>query len=189
MATGTKEEGVGARVPLPPVKAIALAPLQSRGFRLPDLGITWILYPILVVYFLPILAIAWAAIITDGFAADNVSLSFAQVMASDFYGALRQTIGVIFVPFLTAYAVKIVSAEARIPISTAALFYILLSFFVLTVVMYGVVDVNRERLAHYDTTVDGKQVSLPVFFRAATTTYAKELLAYIAIVLGISLKK
>lgn len=181
---------MGDQVPSPP--PIGGSPNSGHllgKVRLADIGIQWLLYPILVVYFLPVLAIAWAAIVTDGFRQDSVSVTFAQVMASEFYESLRQTIGVIFLPFLTAYAVKVESTQSKIPISTATLFFILLVFFVITVIVYGVVEIRQPTLDRFNTQIDGKDFSLRVFFKATTSTYAKELLAYIAVVLGVSLKK
>lgn len=116
---------------------------SNHKLWLVDVSIQWLLYPILIVYFLPILALAAAALITDGFTVQDESLSFARIMASDFYDSLRQTIGVIFVPFLTAYAVQAVSSQAKVPISTAALFFVLLTFFVITIVMYGLIDIKQ----------------------------------------------
>lgn len=162
---------------------------SNHKLWLVDVSIQWLLYPILIVYFLPILALAAAALITDGFTVQDESLSFARIMASDFYDSLRQTIGVIFVPFLTAYAVQAVSSQAKVPISTAALFFVLLTFFVITIVMYGLIDIKQITLDRNTVRVNGKAESLSAFFKTATTVYAKELLAYIAIVLGITLKK
>lgn len=154
-----------------------------------EISIQWLLYPILIVYFFPVLTIGWAAVVTKGFSETGVSITFAQVMASEFYESLRLTIGVIFLPLLTAYAVKIDSTKSKIPISTASLILVLLIFFIITIAVYGIVEISQESLSRLDKTIDGKNFSLRTFFKNSTAIYAKELLANIAVVLGVTLKK
>jgi len=63
--------------------------------------------------------------------------------------------------------------------------------FVATVILYALITYNRDALEKYnEVSADAKLVKdFPMIFFGTITSYGKELLAYIALLLGLSLKK
>ena len=154
------------------------------------LGTNWFLYPILVIYFLPVLVILGVAFETNLFKDDTRAIDFARIISSDFYDAFRVTLGSIFVPLITVYSVQITTTQSKLPPATIALFFILILLLLLTIVAVCLVELQSVTLLRYDKRDSaGKTISVYLNFKSTTTAYAKELLAYIAIALGVTLKK
>ncbi|MGE0497571.1 MAG: hypothetical protein AB7I35_01770 [Ramlibacter sp.] len=148
-----------------------------------------ITYPLLLVYFLPVLVIYWVSIRTDTFLndADGI-LGFARAIAGPFFDTVRSTMGAIFVPFVMAYAVKDRQPDQPIPRSTLGIFLVFLVFFVATTVLYGLVEMREVSLRRHLVTVGGKGVAVYEVYRDTALAYARESLTYIALVLGIALR-
>ena len=148
----------------------------------------WITYPMLFVYFLPILVIWVAAWHSGMFVNDSALLYYARAITGPFYDSFRASLGTIVLPFVTAYAVKDRLTNHRVPGETLFLFCILLAIFLGVTLLYGVIDLHRQTLLRATQTIDGRDVSVYVIFRDTAMTYAKETVGYIALVLGIALR-
>ena len=148
----------------------------------------WITYPMLFVYFLPILVIWIAAWHSGLFVNDSALLYYARAITGPFYDGFRASLGTIVLPFVTAYAVKDRLANHRVPGETLFLFIILLAIFLGVTLLYGVIDHHRSTLLRATETIDGHTVNVYEIFRDTAMTYARETVGYIALVLGIALR-
>ena len=149
-----------------------------------------ITYPLLVVYFAPVLVLWWTALHTSYFTNDPEQLvKIAVAIAGPFFETVRSTVSAVFVPFVMAYAIKNRDESNRIPVSSLVLFFVLLSFFVASTALYAVIEWKRTSLGRFDDIVVGdKEVPVAEMFKSVATSYAKEALTYIALVLGIALR-
>lgn len=156
-------------------------------------GVHWslhvITYPLLVTYFLPVLAIYWVAFSTSYFLNDiDGLLGFAQAIAGPFFDTARTTMGAIFVPFVMAYAVKDRLVDDPIPSSTLIIFCVFLSLFLMSTVLYGLVEWRVVTLKRNVISIGGKDMEIYEVYRNTALAYARESLTYIALVLGIALR-
>jgi hypothetical protein len=149
-----------------------------------------IVYSLFVVYSLPLVFILLSVFMTDFFTEQNNTVYVADAVSGTFFRLFRDTFGAIIVPLVTAYSLPERKAGQPIPNETLRLFFTLLGMFVLTVVLYALIRYHQDALALYNE-VNEKEITknVPELFFNTITSYGKELLAYIALVLGISLKK
>lgn len=144
-----------------------------------------ITYMLLGVYALPIFIISYAIWSTGGFSSRDGTVYVAQAISGSFFSLLRDTFGSIIVPLVTAYSITKSDGSSEIPKPTQHLLIVLILFFILVTGLYGFVKYYDTALAHFN---DGKS-DYGKLFQDVILTYAKETLAYIALTLGISIKK
>ena len=146
-------------------------------------GITYLL---LIVYAIPIFVIAFAGFATDGFSIKGATPLVAHAISGSFFSLFRDTFGSIIVPLVTAYSIDKRQVGEEISRHTIGLLVGLIGFFVLVTLLYGYVKFHEEDIATFNTE---KIPDIATLFQDVILTYAKESLAYIALALGISLKK
>jgi hypothetical protein len=160
--------------------SMAAAMARVRGFEPSTLWIVWV---VLVLYALPLLG-TFVTLVSADPGLETGAIYIVGTITKQFAGTLRDTFGVIVVPLLTAFAIKSIAAEGTVPGRTLLIFLGVSGLFVLSILTSGMLGMHHYRLGikrHnpeiYDTLVN------------ATQTYSKELLTYIALTIGISLKK
>ena len=155
------------------------------------MNIKWITYSLLSVYAIPLFFISFALYSTNLFSLQNNTVYVADAISGNFCNLFRDTFGSIVVPLMTAYTLPTRTADKPVPQETFELFFSLLALFILATFLYGVIVYHESALAHFNIAdSDGKVTKdLPKIFYSTITSYAKESLAYIALILGISLKK
>ncbi|MBK1888674.1 hypothetical protein Undi14_01410 [Undibacterium sp. 14-3-2] len=144
-----------------------------------------ITYMLLLVYALPIFLISYAAYSTEWFSSREGTVYVAHAISGPFFSLFRDTFGSIIVPLITAYSITKRENEMEIPKATIWFLMALIIFFVIVTGLYGIVKYNEEGLANFNVGTS----DIPKLFQDVILMYAKETLAYIALVLGISLKK
>lgn len=142
----------------------------------------WIAFTALFLYAVPLVGILLAAISSRGFTLETTTVYAAGFIAQDFMQTTRETFGSIIVPLLTAFALKNAGADEKVPGRTFAIFAVLAILFVVSSVSYGLVMSAREEIAQTDEKIASA-------FADVTRSYIKESLTYLALTLGISLKK
>lgn len=142
-------------------------------------GIAWV---ILALYTLPLLGILFSLVVSEGFARESPAVYVVGSITEEFLQTLRDTFGSLMVPLLTAFAVKSVGADERVPRRTMAIFLALAALFVVSVVSVGLVKFYQEGITRHDPKVYEA-------FQSVTRAYAKEFLTYIALTIGISLRR
>lgn len=163
----------------------------TRPFR--NAKMNWslhlITYPLLIVYFMPIIVIAWVTSSTDTFLRDPQNLTeVARAIAGPFFDVMRSTLSAIFVPFVMAYAIRNRKEGDPIPASTIFIFFVFLGLFIASAVLYGIVEYRQTTLSRKNVMIAGKEVEIYTVLNTILVAYAKESLTYIALVLGIALR-
>lgn len=150
-----------------------------------------ILYTLLLVYALPLIFIFYAVFATNYFSVRSDTVVVADAISGTFFNLFRDTFGSVIVPLVTAYSIPLRTADAPVPKPTINVFFTLVALFVATVILYALITYNHAALAKYDElSAEGKVVKDYVtIFTGTISSYGKELLAYIALLLGLSLKK
>jgi len=148
--------------------------------RLTDM--IWIVWIVLALYALPLFGILFSLFVSDGFRVESSVVYVVGTIADEFLRELRVTFGTIVVPLLTAFAVKTVGADEKVPPRTMAIFLSLAALLVLSVIAFGLVTYSREPIIQHDKKVYDA-------FQSLTVAYSKEFLTYIALTIGISLKR
>jgi hypothetical protein len=148
-----------------------------------------ITYPLLFVYFLPVLVIFGVTVATEMYASDpDGMLNVAPVIAGPYFDTLRATVGAIFVPFVMAYAVKDRQADQPLPVSTLVIFGVFLAFFLAATTLFGLIEWRAVTISRTTVAFNGKDVPVTELLRTTVLSYAKESLTYVALVLGIALR-
>ena len=142
----------------------------------------WIVWIILALYSLPLLGIPFSVIATNGFRDESVFVHIFGSIAVEFLQNLRDIFGSMIVPLLMAFAVRNIGANDQVPRRTMAIFATLAALFFVSVVSVGLVKTYEDGIKHHDPKVYEA-------FGSVTRSYSKELLTYIALTLGISLRK
>ena len=138
---------------------------------------------VLGLYSLPLLGIVLSFIMSAGFTENSVTVSIASTIAIEFLQTLRDGFGTLLVPILTALVVHPTGADGRLPARTVTIFIGLAVLFLISVAAVGVASPDSvSYLKHYGDNV-------PDAFTKTARSYAKELLTYMALTLGISLKR
>lgn len=150
-----------------------------------------ITYSLLGLYALPLAFILGAYYVSDGFELYSRTIYVADAISGTFFSLFRDTFGSIIMPLVTAYAVSTKDPNKEIPRQTLALFFTFVGLFLVVVLVYGLVKYSETDLQKFnENDENGKLIKdMPKIFFDITLTYAKEILAYIALILGISLKK
>ena len=148
-----------------------------------------ITYPLLLIYFIPVLVLCWVAYETKTFMNDPRDLVLVgRAVAGPFFDVMHSTLAAIFVPFVMAYAVRNRKEGEPIPASTLCIFFVFLSFFVISTGLYALIDFRQVTLSRTTVPVGGKDTTIDVVYSGIVIAYAKEALTYIALVLGIALR-
>ncbi len=151
----------------------------------------YITYTLLLVYALPLFFILISIYATDFFTLQNNTIYVADAITGGFFNLFRDTFGSIIVPLVTAYSLPERKPNTPISKEVYGLFFTLIGLFLLAVILYAVIRYHEDGLKHFS--VDdgsGKLIKdIPKIFYDTVTAYGKETLAYVALVLGISLKK
>jgi hypothetical protein len=149
-----------------------------------------ITYSLLLVYALPVFFIYMAAIKSDFFTVQDWTIYAANAITGASFNFFRDSFGTIVLPLLTAYSAPRREAGAKLPNETFYLFFSLIVFFVLVTILYAIVTCHVEDLGRFSIVKDNKIIlDVPNVFQTTILAYGKETLAYIALVLGISIKK
>lgn len=139
---------------------------------------------------MPLLFIAISLVSTDFFATRTPLVDMVATFSSTFLSQFRDTFGTLLVPMVTAYSVPIRAQGEPVPRQTLILFFVLIAIFVLTVALYAGVTYNLDKLAKFNEWKDDKLIKdVSGTYLNTITSYGKESLAYIALLLGLTLKK
>jgi len=151
----------------------------------------YITYSLLGIYVLPLLFILFSLYSTDFYSLQNNTVYVADAVSGNFFSLFRDTFGSIIVPLVTAYSLPDRQPNSPVPKQTLALFFTLAGFFLLVVILYGVIKYYEIPLQKFNVADDAGKIikDVPKVFFDTILAYAKETLAYIALILGISLKK
>lgn len=144
----------------------------------------YILFWVILTYSLPLLGIAFSAYITDSFALDNKYVYISAAISAINTSHLRDIFGSMLVPIVTIFSVKISSTEQdqRVPLTTKCLFTAFIAIFLSSSILYGIVTSNESSLKNYGSNVYDS-------FKEITAANMKEALIYVAMTIGISIKK
>ncbi len=142
----------------------------------------WIVWIMLALYALPLISILVAIITSLSFRMESAAVIVAAAIAEDFSKNLRETFGSLVVPLLTAFAIKHVGADEEVPPRTLAIFGTLAVMFLVSVLTHAFVTGNADFVKDYG------QATFTAF-SDVTASYSKEALTFIALTIGISLKK
>ena len=143
----------------------------------------WVAYIVMGLYCLPLFGIMLCLVASHGFATPSWTVVLVDIVSREFLRGARDTFGSMIVPLLMAFAVKSLGPDDRVPGRTFALFLVLSVLFVLGVITSGLVEMKKDLLPQFSEEVTAD--NLPSVARA----YPKEILIYIAMTLGISVKK
>jgi hypothetical protein len=143
----------------------------------------WIVWVVLLLYALPLIS-AFGALLATDVKQESNAVYVVGTITKEFTGSLRETFGTIVVPLLTAFAIKSIDANGTVPIRTLVIFLGISGLFVISVITSGVLA-----LKDYRDNISAHGPEIYQTLVAATQAYSKELLTYIALAIGISLKK
>jgi hypothetical protein len=148
----------------------------------------WFTASVFSIYCLPVVAILYSCVASRTYLEESVSVYIAQALADGYFKFVRDILGVIVVPLLTAYAAsKPPSGDNDDILGTperTAFASLLLALFVISMMLYAIIVIRKDSLDHYNSKV-------PIYetFTSTISTYAKEFLTYLALLLGIAAKK
>lgn len=142
----------------------------------------WIAWIVLALYALPLFGIFASVVVSSGYTKESIVVYIVGSMAIEFLQNLRDAFGSLIVPLLTAFAVRPVGTGDRVPAQTMGIFAALAILFLASVTSVGLVQAYHEGIAHHDPKVLDA-------FQSITRSYAKEFLSFIALTLGVSLKR
>src|ERR1051326_4552471 len=108
------------------------------------MAVLWVFYLILGLYCLPLLGLLLAAAVSHGFETKSATVMLVNIVSQEFLRGTRETFGSIVVPLLTAFAVKSLGADDRLPRRTAGIFLVLAALFVISAGAYGFVESRKD---------------------------------------------
>ena len=144
----------------------------------------YILYSIIFIYSIPLLAIFFSILNSSFFTLHKSSVLIIAFIAKTHFVYLRDVFSSILVPLVTAYSLSKITSDKIIPKQTKILFTVLIIIFIISIFSHGSILYSEPEFNNriYDhVTFDN--------YSNITLYYSKEVLAYIALTLGISLKK
>lgn len=150
-----------------------------------------ITYTLIFVYALPLFFILFSIYSTEFFSVRNNTIYVADAITGGFFNLFRDTFGSIIVPLVTAYTLPERKPDTPISKEVFGLFFVFIGLFLLAVLLYAVIRYSEDSLSHFNVDDENGKVikDIPKIFYDTITAYGKETLAYVALVLGISLKK
>lgn len=141
-----------------------------------------ILYIVITIYSLPLIGIVLSFFLSDAFSLQNQIIYIVESIATTHLSLIRDALGVIFVPLLAAFSIKIRSSEDKVPNTTIGLIAVLAVLIVVSVIFLGIIKAYDNRLRQFGETVINS-------FRDISLAYVKEYLIYLAMTLGIGIPK
>ena len=148
-----------------------------------DPSTLWLVWIVLLLYSLPLI-VTFATLLGVDVKQKSSAVYVVGTITKEFTGSLREMFGSIVVPLLTAFAIKSIDANGAVPGRTLLIFLGISGLFVISVLTSGLLalkdymdNIQQHGSDIYRTLVD------------AAHAYSKELLTYIALTIGISLKK
>lgn len=144
----------------------------------------YILFWVILTYSLPLLGIAFSAYVSDSFSLENKYVYISSAISAINTSRLRDIFGSMLVPIVTAFSIKISAEEQdqKVPLTTKCLFTAFIAIFITSSILYGIVTSSADSLENY-----GKDVYDS--FKEITSANMKESLIYVAMTIGISIKK
>jgi len=155
--------------------------ISKKLKTLKEIKMQYILCLVLIIYALPLLLIVISALSTDFFALERDIIYVASAISAINSGYFRDIFGSIIVPLVTAFSIQI-SRDQKIPRATLTLFTFFVVLYVLSSIFYGVVVSKEEKLKHFGEAIFNS-------FRDITGANMKETLIYIAMTIGITVKR
>src|SRR5262249_47845973 len=140
--------------------ALVKVAFQLRRFA----GMVWIVGIVLTLYALPLFGILLSLVVSNGFGVESSAVYVVGIIADEFVRDLRATFGSMVVPLLTAFAVKTIGADEKVPARTMAIFASLAALFVLSAMAFALVSYNKDQIIHHDKAVYDA-------FRSVTESY------------------
>ncbi len=142
----------------------------------------YILYWVLGIYALPLFGVVISMVWSNVFSSEKEVMYVVSAISETNLSYLRNTFGSIIVPLVTAYSVPIRSTEQNISSMTKWVFTFLIILFVISSISYGIVVSNEEKLKHFGEAIFNS-------YRDITNVHMKEALVYIAMTIGITVKR
>ncbi len=144
----------------------------------------YILYLVLFTYALPLIGVIISAVLSNFFQVNDKSIYVASAISAINASSLRDIFGSIIVPLVTTYSIHIgpPGEETKIPLATKSLFTVFIILFISSSIFYGIVVSNADSLKNYSEDIFNT-------FRNITAAHMKEALIYVAMTLGITVKK
>jgi len=158
-------------------------------------GVTvdWVTYPVLFIYSWPIIAIVVIGVSTDFFAINSrIIVAFSQILLNPNWENARTVIGSIVMPFLTAYSITVKpNISTIVALRTYSVFITLVGLLVAVFAAIGLIEYGADSLKRYSLTQKGVDTDISAYQVLAETcwVYVFNLLAYVALVLGVSLAR
>jgi len=146
-----------------------------------------IAYTLLVLYSLPLFVLLITFVVSSGFTASSSWIEFAIALSGIYLTPTRDTLGTFVVPFITAYATTTIQKGIGIERETLTFFFVLVTIFLLSILVYCAVNMRVDLLLTQlsetkESVLSGSKEKL----LAVASSYVKETLAYISLLLGIS---
>lgn len=140
------------------------------------------LYVLLSLYLLPLLAMVVATVLSDFFQTAPTTVGLAAALSAGFLTILRAAFATMLIPLITTYSMPTRNVAHALPQRTRKLLWFLTVWLTTSVLMYAVIDVYEPSIRSYgENTYEA--------FRSTSQLYVKELISYIMITLGLSLRK
>jgi hypothetical protein len=126
-------------------------------------------------------------VVTYGFTLSSNWNDFSIVLCGIYLTLIRDLLGICVVPFITAHAITTVQKGAGIEIETKAIFFTLVTIFILSILVYCALKVQITDLLHQLSETDQSILKkTEENLLRMSESYIKETLTYIALLLGIS---
>ncbi len=146
-----------------------------------------ITYTLLGLYSLPLFIILVTFSVSNGFATSSIWSEFSIALSGIYLSPTRDSLGTFVVPFVTAYAITTIQKRARIERQTIILFFVLVTIFIASVLVYCAINMRIEKLiVNLDETNQSIIIKSKEKLLLMSESYVKETLAYISLLLGIS---
>lgn len=145
-----------------------------------------ICYVLLGLYSLPLLVILATFVLSDGFTKSSPVIEFNMALAGLYASDVRETLGTFVVPFIMAYAVAGVQRSGRVQARTLWLFLVLVVLFVISIIVYCAVTTRIDLMLSQTSVAPAFVMESKKQFLLISSSYVKELLVYISLLIGIS---
>jgi hypothetical protein len=185
IAAAADDSGAKARAsaatPLPDASAAAANKALSQLAGSSSVQLT-----LLTLYSLPLALLLLATMTSRGYTMESSFLRVTIIVSSKYFHQLRDAFATFVVPFVTAYSATSRDPSAQGGLKAGTLFFILVGILCAAILLLGTVEANEldfiKNLNMKGT--DAKDAFTLV--DGLLTSYVKEVLTYVSLVLGIS---
>src|SRR5437016_298187 len=105
-------------------------------------------YPMFLIYLLPLLAILTSAVVSKWFQEDVLVVGIAAAMSTALLNVLRDGLGVLLIPLTTAYSVQL-RTHKKVPAETKRLLYFLMTVCCISFALHGIIVSHESQITEY----------------------------------------